>query len=153
MGRGGRSNRRRRLQAEMNVVPYIDVMLVLLIIFMVTAPILTQGVTVHLPEAKTQSISQVNHQPFIVTVDGQGMIFTNQVTGRVSSPISLGVLGNQAQRWLELTPGHERQAYVKADRSVAYGQVMQVMATLQQSGVSNIGLITKSPNEDVDGRS
>jgi biopolymer transport protein TolR len=150
--RGNRSGqRRRRLNAEMNVVPYIDVMLVLLIIFMVTAPILTQGVTVQLPQAKAESISQVNHEPLIVTVDRQGAIYTNQIPNQLSSPIDLATLASQAQSWLSQTQSQSRQAYVKADQSVPYGQVMQVMSTLQQSGVSNIGLITQTPNEDQHG--
>ncbi len=146
-----RQGRRRRLHAEMNVVPYIDVMLVLLIIFMVTAPILTQGVNVNLPQAKTQSISQVNQKPLIVTVDSQGYIFTNLIQGRTASSIDIPTLMQEASQWESTTAPSARQAYVKADRSVPYGQVMQVMATLQQAGVSDIGLITQNPNEGQDG--
>lgn len=137
--------RRRRQKAEMNVVPYIDVMLVLLIIFMVTAPVLTQGVHVNLPKTEAKPISQVNRLPLIVTVDQSGKVYTNQVQQAKITPVSVEQLKEQVKFWLST---HQSQAaYIKADRSVPYGKVMQVMSIVQQAGASNIGLITQNTDE------
>ena len=131
---------KRKLMSEINVVPYIDVMLVLLVIFMVTAPMLTQGIEVSLPKANSEPIKDVpNHQPLVISVDAEGNLFINvgenedepttgkQVVARVGA-----VLRNRPE-----TP-----ILVKADRAVPYGNVVGAMVLLQQGGAQNIGFVT-----------
>jgi len=131
---------KRKLMGEINVVPYIDVMLVLLVIFMVTAPLLTQGIEVNLPKASSEPIESVsNHQPLVLSVDAAGNLYINvgededepatgkQVVARVGA-----VLRNRPD-----TP-----ILVKADRDVAYGNVVAAMVLLQQGGALNIGFVT-----------
>jgi len=131
---------KRKLMGEINVVPYIDVMLVLLVIFMVTAPLLTQGIEVALPKASSEPIESVpNHQPLVLSVDAAGNLYINvgededapttgkQVVARVGA-----VLRNRPD-----TP-----ILVKADRAVPYGNVVGAMVLLQQGGALNIGFVT-----------
>lgn len=134
-----RRRRKRRLVSDLNVVPYIDVMLVLLIIFMVTAPILTQGIKVDLPQAESKAISQVNQRPFIVSVNSRGEVFINQEGS--SLPINRVQLRQMASAWQAKYP--DKPAYIRADRNLAYGKVVQVMAWLQSAGIAKIGLITQ----------
>ena len=130
----------RKLMGEINVVPYIDVMLVLLVIFMVTAPLLTQGVKVELPKAGAEPIEDVpDHPPLVVSVDAEGNLYINvgddedepanakQIVARVGA-----VLRQRAE-----TP-----ILVKADRSVPYGNVVGAMVLLQQGGADSIGFVT-----------
>jgi biopolymer transport protein TolR len=132
--------KKRKLMAEINVVPYIDVMLVLLIIFMVTAPLLTQGIKVELPKAGAEPIEDVSNQPpLVVSVDAAGNLFINvgddedePVTGRDTVDRVAAVLRNRPQ-----TP-----VLVKADRAVAYGNVVGAMVLLQQGGADNVGFVT-----------
>ncbi len=130
---------RRKLMAEINVVPYIDVMLVLLIIFMVTAPLLQQGVTVELPQAQTQSLT-AEKEPMIVSVDKNGQYFLNiedaPLQARDAAQLKLRVAA-------ELARDPKRAILVKGDRSVSYGQVVAVMALLQSAGAKQVGLITQ----------
>lgn len=139
--------RRRKPMAEINVVPYIDVMLVLLVIFMVTAPLFNQGVVVDLPEAPSQPIKEFmeNEEPFIVSVDQQGRIFLNK-----SASPDQAISFNEFQ---QLVPGMLAQevssvTYVKGDTEVNYGRVVKVMVALQNAGASSIGLITQSETEN-----
>ena len=131
---------KRKLMGEINVVPYIDVMLVLLVIFMVTAPMLTQGIEVSLPKASSEPIDSVaNHQPLVLSVDAEGNLYINvgededqptsgkQVVARVGA-----VLRNKPD-----TP-----ILVKADRAVPYGNVVGAMVLLQRGGALNIGFVT-----------
>ncbi len=131
---------KRKLMSEINVVPYIDVMLVLLVIFMVTAPLLTQGIEVDLPKANSQPIDDVpNHQPLVLSVDAAGNLYINvgddedepatgkQVVARVGA-----VLRNRPD-----TP-----ILVKADKAVPYGNVVGAMVLLQRGGALNIGFVT-----------
>ena len=131
--------------AEINVVPYIDVMLVLLIIFMVTAPLIQQGVEIELPQANAEPIAQPDEkEPLIVTVDSGGRIFINQGQ-RANQTITEEVLLNQAQAIIASTP--DVPVYVRGDRKVKYEYVMTAMITLQKAGAQNIGLITR-PTEN-----
>ncbi len=131
---------KRRLMAEINVVPYIDVMLVLLVIFMVTAPLLTQGIEVELPKANAEPIESVaDHEPLVLSVDADGNFYINAgddedkpSSGKKISTIVGVVLGEKPE-----TP-----VFVKADRAVAYGNVVGAMVVLQQAGASNIGFVT-----------
>ena len=136
--------KKRKLMAEINVVPYIDVMLVLLIIFMVTAPLLTQGIKVELPKAGAEPIEDVsNHPPLVVSVDAAGNLYINvgddedePVTGRDIVARVAAVLRNRPN-----TP-----VLVKADRAVAYGNVVGAMVLLQQGGAENVGFVTDPLN-------
>jgi biopolymer transport protein TolR len=131
-------SRGRRLMGEINVVPYIDVMLVLLIIFMITAPLLTQGVKVNLPKAHAQPI-RGDKNPVVLTVDAQGQLFLN-VASDPRSPLDSDAVLTQVTALLKQDP--DRAVVVKADRSVSYGIVMQAMVTLQRAGASKVGMAT-----------
>lgn len=137
---------RRRPMAEINVVPYIDVMLVLLIIFMVTTPLLSQGVKVNLPQASAQTIPPKEQEPLIVSVDAEGKYYLN-VSSTPTQPIDAAALANQVAGELQASQqkGQPRQVLVKGDKDVNYGKVMQAMVMLQQAGAPSVGLVTESP--------
>ena len=133
-------SRGRRLMGEINVVPYIDVMLVLLIIFMVTAPLLTQGVKVDLPKAGAQPLDpQKNPNPLILSVDRGGRLYLN-VGAHPAAALDTDTVEVRATAALRREP--DRQVLVKADNSVAYGRVVQAMVILQRSGAKKLGFIT-----------
>lgn len=135
---------RRKPMAEINVVPYIDVMLVLLIIFMITAPILTQGVNVDLPQASANAIkpSEDNSEPLVVSVDADGNFYV-AIGDKPDQPLNAQELSVKVRAVLNRSP--QTQVMVKGDSAVNYGQVVTVMALLQQAGAPSIGLITKHP--------
>ena len=137
------SNRRgRRLMAEINVVPYIDVMLVLLIIFMVTAPLLTQGIKVDLPKAGAEPLPadlMRDHQPLILTVDARGNLYLNLGKDE-ESPVSEDAVTQRVGAVLRREP--KTPILVKADQSVPYGRVVAGMVLLQQAGAEKVGFIT-----------
>jgi biopolymer transport protein TolR len=131
----------RRLVAEMNVVPYIDVMLVLLIIFMVTAPLLTQGIKVELPKAGAEplppELSEV--KPLILSVDAAGSYYLN-IGSDEQSAINEDTVVERVKTVLSREP--KTPVLVKADTSVPYGRVVTGMVLLQQSGAEKVGFIT-----------
>ncbi|GMM68069.1 protein TolR [Alteromonas sp. MTD1] len=131
--------KRRRPVSEINVVPYIDVMLVLLIIFMVTAPLISQGVKVDLPKASANPIEQEDNPPIIASVDVKGRYFLN-VGNDQESPISKDELGAIVKA--QLTKEPNTPVVVKGDGQVAYNEVIQLMVLLQQAGVPSVGLMT-----------
>jgi len=131
--------KRRRPVSEINVVPYIDVMLVLLIIFMVTAPLISQGVKVELPKASAEPIQSDDNPPLIASVDVKGRYFLN-IGDQPDSPLDAADLAAIVQAQLEKTP--TRPVVVKGDRNVAYNEVIQLMVLLQQAGVPSVGLMT-----------
>jgi biopolymer transport protein TolR len=132
--------RGRRLMAEINVVPYIDVMLVLLIIFMVTAPLLTQGVKVELPKAGAEPLPDVkDHKPLILTVDAEGRLYLN-IGGKEEEPVSEETVEQRVAAVLRRDA--ETPILVRADQSVPYGRVVSGMVLLQRSGASQIGFVT-----------
>lgn len=137
--------------ADINVVPYIDVMLVLLVIFMITAPMLTQGVTVDLPQAMTETIKSSDREPIIVSVNKNGEYFLN-INSNPTEVISTKNL--MVRVAAELTLAKETKTdlpvLVKGDKGVAYGKVVQVMSLLKQSGASQVGLLTDTPNNNGD---
>ena len=137
-----RSRRKRRLEAQINVVPYIDVMLVLLIIFMVTTPLLKQGVKVDLPTAHANKLDNKNLQPIIVTVDKMGRYFLN--LSKSNDPLKAEYLQNVVRSLLKKNPS--RDVLVRGDSSVNYGKVVQAMVLLQQGGVGKVGLMTETKN-------
>ncbi len=142
------TRKRRRMMGEINVVPYIDVMLVLLVIFMITAPMLSQGVKVDLPQADSQPIPQEDAAPLVVTVDAKGRYFFS-LAKEPRSPLEAQALLQQMAGVLKKQPG--KPVYVKGDRHVAYGKVVELMALIQGAGVATVGLMTDAP-EDENGR-
>ena len=131
-----------RAKAEMNVVPYIDVMLVLLVIFMMTTPVLEQGVEIDLPSAQAQTLDFTNSEPVVVTVDKQGSYSINIGDGQNTLPASTIIARVAAA--ISLNP--EIQVMVRGDRSVAYGKVVELMGFLQTAGVEKVGFVTESPD-------
>ncbi|MBL4867875.1 MAG: protein TolR [Pseudomonadales bacterium] len=131
---------RRKPMSEINVVPYIDVMLVLLIVFMVTAPLLTQGVKVELPKADAQPIDN-NQEPVIIAVDKNGQYFLN-LGKSPDSPIVLDDLQDKVLKILRNKPNIP--ILIEGDDQVPYGKVVFLMASLQAAGTTNVGLITES---------
>ncbi len=136
--RGRRRRARNKVMSEINVTPFVDVMLVLLIVFMVSAPLLTAGVPVDLPDTAAKPLA-LEKAPITITVDPSGKIFL------MDDEVPLGDL---VQRLSAIAKdGPEERIYVKGDRSANYGIVMQVMGTINGAGFKHIGLITlKQPD-------
>jgi len=137
---------KRRPMSDINVVPYIDVMLVLLVIFMATAPLLTQGVIVDLPDAPSEPVPEDQEDPLVVSVRADGAIFVN--VGMTSSDsegtrVTLNSLEDQAGKVIGARP--EVPVYVRADHGLEYGVVVGVMTVLQKAGAKSVGLITEPP--------
>ncbi|WP_299436487.1 biopolymer transporter ExbD [uncultured Rhodospira sp.] len=133
---GGGGRRRRQPMSEINVTPMVDVMLVLLVIFMVTAPLLVTGVDVELPRASSPSLDQDN-TALTVTVQGDGRVFLNQ------TEVPLDALGARMDAITGANP--EARVYVRGDEGVAYGRVMAAMGTLYDAGYRRVALITRPP--------
>ena len=131
--------RKKKLMGEINVVPYIDVMLVLLIIFMVTAPLLTQGIKVELPKAGSEPISESTNTPLILSVDTEGNLYIN-VGDDEDMPVISNEIISRTRAVLNNNP--ETLVLIKADRSVPYGIVVGAMVLLQKGGANNIGFVT-----------
>jgi len=130
--KGGRRARRRAM-AEINVTPFVDVMLVLLIVFMVTAPLLTVGVPVDLPKTRAQTLGQ-EREPLSVTVKRDGHIYLQ------NTPIEEDAL---VERLTAIAAnGYDQRIFVRGDKSVDYGRVMEVMGLLSAAGFTHIGLVT-----------
>ncbi|MFT5988073.1 MAG: biopolymer transport protein TolR [Marinobacter psychrophilus] len=142
-GMGMMPESRRKPMSEINVVPYIDVMLVLLVIFMVTAPMLTQGVKVDLPQTSSDPI-QANKdvEAIIVSVDSNGAYYV-EVGDRGSDPMALEELQSEVAKILSQRSNSE--VLVRGDEQVRYGTVVRLMSALQMAGAANIGLITEAP--------
>lgn len=134
---------RRRIVAEINVVPYIDVMLVLLIIFMVTAPLVTQGVKVDLPQAAAEALPDDAKPPVIASIDKQGLFYLSVGD---SSKQSLNKDEMATLVEAQLTQDPTTQFIVKGDGDVPYKRVIDLMVLLQESGVPSLGLMTE-PDE------
>lgn len=130
--------------SEINVVPYIDVMLVLLVIFMITAPLLSQGVKIDLPQVPSEPLPASDSDPVIVSVDAAGNFFINYGENQ-DQPVSPDVLVNRVSALLKYRP--KLPVLVKGDTGVNYGRVVQAMALLQGAGVKGIGLITEPPEQ------
>lgn len=134
-GRGGRGHRRRQraLVSEINVTPFVDVMLVLLIIFMVAAPLLTVGVPIDLPETQANAMNSET-QPITISVNQQGQVYLQE------SEIAIDEVVPKLQAIA--TTGYNERIYVRGDRTADYGTVMQVMARISAAGYRNLGLVT-----------
>lgn len=141
---------RRKPMSEINVVPYIDVMLVLLVIFMITAPLLTQGVYVELPEASAEPMKDDNSEPLVVTVNMSGDYYLN-VGENPDNPIDDDTMVTLVAAVLRHKPG--TPVMIRGDGQVKYEKVVQAMALLQQAGAPSVGLITQSPQKTKKSRS
>jgi len=128
--------------SEINVVPYIDVMLVLLIIFMVTAPMLMQGVKVELPKAAALPVGRQDNEPLIVSVKADGSYYLNVGSDEQKSK-SLGVIKDKVTKILNRKP--DTVVLVWGDQAVPYGDVVTLMTTLQAAGAPSVGLVTETP--------
>ena len=139
---------RKAPMSEINVVPYIDVMLVLLVIFMITAPILTQGVTVDLPKAAAQSLKAADREPVIVSVNREGLYFLN-ISAHPEEPMEAQALAVRVAAELQVAQqsGQAMNVLVKGDEGVPYGKVVEAMSLLKQAGASQVGLLTDSTGE------
>jgi len=139
----GRRGARRRPMAEINVTPFVDVMLVLLIVFMVTAPLLTVGVPVDLPKTHAQALGQ-DREPLSVTIRRDGRIYLQNtpVAEEELVPKLTAISGN----------GYDQRIFVRGDKSVDYGRVMEIMAMISAAGFTHIGLVTDvaKPKHDED---
>lgn len=142
-GGGGRS-RRRAPMAEINVVPYIDVSLVLLIIFMITTPLLQSGVEVDLPKAEAKSIDPAQDPPMIISITEDGRLFFDDGS-QDETEIDMEALIARVMAALQEKPG--RAVLIRGDKSVDYGRVVTTMATLKRVGVASVGLMTNPVEE------
>ena len=128
--------------AEINVVPYIDVMLVLLVIFMVTAPMLMQGVEVDLPDAAAAPVKDQDAEPLIVSINDRGDLFLN-LGENEKQALELATVRQRVAAVLRRSP--DKPVLVWGDEQVPYGQVVTVMTALQEAGAPSVGLVTESP--------
>jgi biopolymer transport protein TolR len=133
---GKRRHRRRVVMSEINVTPFVDVMLVLLIIFMVSAPLLTVGVPIDLPQTKAKSLDQ-DREPLTVSVKNNGQVFLQD------SEIKVDELVPKLQAITQTRGGADERIYVRGDRKVDYGTVMRVMGRLSAAGFRRVALVTE----------
>jgi biopolymer transport protein TolR len=133
---GKRRHRRRPVMAEINVTPFVDVMLVLLIIFMVSAPLLTVGVPIDLPQTQAKSLEQ-DREPLTVSVNQKGQVYLQ------NSEIKVEELVPKLQAITQVRGGMDERIYVRGDRNVDYGTVMRVMGRLSQAGFRRVALVTE----------
>lgn len=144
-----RPQRKHGPKAEMNVVPYIDVMLVLLVIFMVTAPMLTQGVKIELPKVASEALANDTRQQILtLSVKAEGGYYWNlggelDTSSQTDSAVDLDEM--RAKVAQIVARRSDTQVYIRADKDAGYGRVVAAMAALQQGGVSNLGLVTEAP--------
>jgi len=137
-----RTRKKHRPMSEINVVPYIDVMLVLLIIFMVTAPMLMQGVKVELPEAVAEPVQDQDSEPLIVSLDNEGRLYLN-LGADEEQVLTLATVKQRVGAVMRRNP--DKPVLVWGDRRVPYGEVVTLMAELQDAGVPSVGLVTENP--------
>ena len=134
-----RYRQRKKLMSEINVVPYIDVMLVLLVIFMITAPLLAQGVKVELPQARAQAVDSHRAETLVVTVDRQGRYYLDD------RAITSGALVERVAAALKAHRG--TSLLVRGDAQANYGEVVKLMTLLQDAGAPSVGLLTEPPRK------
>ena len=134
--------RSRRAVAEINVVPYIDVMLVLLVIFMATAPLLMQGVEVDLPKADSSPVSDTDAEPLIVSIDAQAGLYLN-LGASDDQALSMETVKQRVATVLKRNP--DKAVMVWGDAAVPYGEVVVLMSELQEAGAPSVGLVTEAP--------
>jgi len=135
---------RRRPMSDINVVPYIDVMLVLLVIFMVTAPLMTQGIRVVLPQADSEAIAiEDPNQMLVISINDQGEYFMD-MGGDDEAVVELELVAERVSKITNANPG--LKVLVEGDATIAYGRVIDLMDRLQKVGVQDVGLITQPPS-------
>ncbi|MFI0471302.1 protein TolR [Halomonas sp. HMF6819] len=138
--RGGK----KKPMGEINVVPFIDVMLVLLVIFMITTPMLTQGVQVDLPQVSSEPIEdQEDNDPIIISVDDEGSFYIT--LGEDTNSVTIDEVSERVVAILQRVPN--TPVMVRGDRNVPYGQIVVLMSTLQRAGVANVGLLSEPPQD------
>jgi biopolymer transport protein TolR len=137
---GQHSSRRRTVLAQINVTPFVDVMLVLLIIFMITAPMMEKGVDVALPEVENAPNLAAVKEPLIITVTSKGQIMVG--SSRVENADKLTPVLQQV-----LSERDDKSVYLEADKSVPYGHVVQVMAAVKRAGVARLGMVAQEPEK------
>ncbi len=140
---------RPKIEAQINIVPYIDVMLVLLVIFMMTTPIIEQGIEVDLPSADANIVDFSEQQPTIITINKDGQFYINSLDenkAKITNGdlVPLGVIAGRVRARLEMYPN--MKVFVRGDKEVAYGTVVLLMSFLQNNGVEKIGVVTDSPD-------
>lgn len=135
----GLSNNDDELVSNINVTPLVDVMLVLLVIFMVTAPMLQQGVDVNLPKATTEQLKGTKEQ-VVLSIDKEGFLYLGS-----KNKVSLDTVGDKLNA-VFTAKGGSRKVYIKADQDLDYGRVMDVMGALHKSGINEIGLVSDPKN-------
>ena len=138
---------RRKPMSEINVVPYIDVMLVLLVIFMATAPLLTQGVDIDLPQAPSEPLPDEENDPLVITVNREGAVFVNTGIRKDTERgrrVTIFSLEDEVSRIVGARPNVP--VFIRADHTLDYGMVVSVMTALQKAGAESVGLITDPPD-------
>lgn len=138
--------RRRKQMAEINVVPLIDVMLVLLIVFMITAPLITQGIKVDLPQADAEPVENSDETTLVVSINSEGEYFISLGAEEDPQPVPLERIQEDVTKILTVNPAVP--VFVEADNSVNYGVVTRLMSTLAASGADNLRLITQPPSAE-----
>ena len=131
--------RKRKLVSDINVVPYIDVMLVLLVVFMVSAPLMVQGILLNLPEASNEPLPREQQDPLIISVDSKGQFYL-EIQSSQNEPLALIQLSEKISSILKVNPS--LQVVVRGDGQVEYQRIISLMSELQNTGVDNVGLIT-----------
>lgn len=127
--------------AQINIVPLVDIMLVLLVIFMVTAPMMQQGVDVNLPKAATGALKGGQEQ-VVISIDQQGEIYLG-----AGNKVALAELGTKVGAVLSRRPADEQKVFIKADTALSYGRVMEVMGALHLGGITQVGLVSAPPEK------
>ncbi|HCH20127.1 MAG: protein TolR [Cellvibrionales bacterium] len=138
----GRRKNKRKLIAEINVVPYVDVTLVLLIVFMVTAPLLMQGVDVDLPQAPSAPLEDTPNEPLIVSIKADGSLFLN-LGAAADKPIAIELLQQRVTKVIKQAPA--TPVLIWGDQNIPYGEVVGLMTRLQSAGARSVGLVTETP--------
>ena len=141
---------RPNVNADINIVPYIDVMLVLLVIFMMTTPIIEQGIEVDLPEAPATMVEYEDQQPTVITIDKDGNYYINSMMDPgiedpdTTEAVSLNIVVNQVLARREIWP--DMQVFVRGDVDADFGKVLGVIAELEYKGIEKLGFMTENPN-------
>lgn len=137
--------RKRKLMSEINVVPLVDVMLVLLIVFMITAPLITQGVKVDLPQADAEPVDDIDELSLVVSINAEGSYFISlgDASPDAQEPVALESIGDSVERIMRQNP--DVPVFLEADSSINYGLVMNLMSTLERAGAPAVRLITQPP--------
>jgi biopolymer transport protein TolR len=131
------------VMADINVTPLVDVMLVLLIIFMITAPMLHQGIEVALPRAEAQNLPMRTEDPLVLSIDREGDVFLRE------SPVEVSELVERVKA--EMEGGSDEAVFLKGDRDVPYGRVIEILDLLHQGGIIHVGMVTDRPRESDEG--